>query len=189
MEIKEKIFTKALELFYQKGYDATGVQEIVDKCKVTKPTLYHYFGSKQRLLETILKQNNDKLEGISRLPELYDGDLDWCLSMFAKILFAFANENKKFYSMQMSMWFAGEKSTGHVVVEPYINNLYRIVEEIFTKATEKNPKLKGNEKLYAIGFIGMLNSYIAFMESETIVFDEQIVHKAIKQFTHGISSK
>ena len=30
-----------------KGYDAVGVQEIVDTAGITKPTLYYYFGSKR----------------------------------------------------------------------------------------------------------------------------------------------
>ncbi len=32
------------------GYDAMGIQRIVEAARITKPTLYHYFGSKQGLL-------------------------------------------------------------------------------------------------------------------------------------------
>ena len=46
MENREMIMRCAKTLFYAKGYDAVGVQEIVDKAGVTKPTLYYYFGSK-----------------------------------------------------------------------------------------------------------------------------------------------
>ena len=54
MENREMIMRCAKTLFYAKGYDAVGVQKIVDKAGVTKPTLYYYFGSKQGLMETIL---------------------------------------------------------------------------------------------------------------------------------------
>ena len=54
MDNKEKILRCALDLFYAKGYDAVGVQEIAEKAGVTKPTLYYYFGSKYGLLETLL---------------------------------------------------------------------------------------------------------------------------------------
>ena len=46
MENKERILECALELFYAKGYDAVGVQEIAERSGITKPTLYYYFGSK-----------------------------------------------------------------------------------------------------------------------------------------------
>ena len=54
---------KALQLFYEKGYDAIGVQEIADAAGVTKPTLYHYFGSKYGLLETVARVELCAVEG------------------------------------------------------------------------------------------------------------------------------
>ena len=53
MDNREAILSEALHLFYVRGYDAVGVQEIVDAAGVTKPTLYYYFGSKKGLLETL----------------------------------------------------------------------------------------------------------------------------------------
>ena len=62
MDNREAILNAALHLFYARGYDAVGVQEIVDSAGVTKPTLYYYFGSKRGLLETLLKGRCQKLE-------------------------------------------------------------------------------------------------------------------------------
>jgi AcrR family transcriptional regulator len=45
MDNKEKIMQCALELFANKGYDGTGIQEITQISEVTKPTLYYYFGN------------------------------------------------------------------------------------------------------------------------------------------------
>lgn len=40
----------AVELFYEHGYQATAVQDIVDRAGYTKGALYHYFRSKEDLL-------------------------------------------------------------------------------------------------------------------------------------------
>ena len=61
MDNREKILQCAEELFYSRGYDAAGVQEIVEMAGVTKPTLYYYFGSKRGLLEAILEAKSGKL--------------------------------------------------------------------------------------------------------------------------------
>ena len=61
MDNRENILQCALALFYMKGYDAVGVQEIVDTAGITKPTLYYYFGSKRGLLENVLKVYCDVL--------------------------------------------------------------------------------------------------------------------------------
>lgn len=47
---REKILAAALDLFAEKGYDATGVQEIVATAGVTKGALYHHFAAKEDIL-------------------------------------------------------------------------------------------------------------------------------------------
>jgi AcrR family transcriptional regulator len=71
---KDKILEAALDLFAEKGYDATGVQEIVATAGVTKGALYHHFAAKEDILfeiygsvfaqqlaelDAILEQGND----------------------------------------------------------------------------------------------------------------------------------
>ena len=79
MDNKELILKSALDLFYAKGYDAVGVQEIVDKAGISKPTLYYYFGSKlgllQNLLETGYQEFESRLIDIARPGESLPGVL------------------------------------------------------------------------------------------------------------------
>jgi len=41
MDPRRRLLNNALKLFAARGWDAVGVQEIVDASGVTKPTLYH----------------------------------------------------------------------------------------------------------------------------------------------------
>ncbi|WP_117212826.1 TetR/AcrR family transcriptional regulator [Allorhizocola rhizosphaerae] len=47
---RARILDAALDLFADKGFDATGVQEIVVRAGVTKGALYHHFTSKEDIL-------------------------------------------------------------------------------------------------------------------------------------------
>jgi len=62
----DRILNKALEFFSSKGYDATSVREICEAAEVTKPTLYHFYGSKEgvyrALIEGSLQDLRDNLE-------------------------------------------------------------------------------------------------------------------------------
>ena len=69
MDNKELILKSALDLFYAKGYDAVGVQEIVDKAGISKPTLYYYFGSKLGLLQNLLEDTRSLKAGLLILPD------------------------------------------------------------------------------------------------------------------------
>jgi AcrR family transcriptional regulator len=52
----ERIFETARELFYREGIRAVGVDEIVTKAGVTKPSLYRSFKSKDELVAAVLRE-------------------------------------------------------------------------------------------------------------------------------------
>lgn len=52
----EKIFETARDLFYREGIRAVGVDEIVSKAGVTKPSLYRSFKSKDDLVAAVLRE-------------------------------------------------------------------------------------------------------------------------------------
>ena len=54
-ETKLKILKAGIELFSKKGYDATSVNEISKKAKLTKSLLYHHFKNKESILIQIMK--------------------------------------------------------------------------------------------------------------------------------------
>ena len=49
-----RILSTALDLFAVKGYDATAVREICEAAGITKPTLYHFFGSKDGVFQALV---------------------------------------------------------------------------------------------------------------------------------------
>jgi AcrR family transcriptional regulator len=50
----ERILQSALTLFSEKGYDATSVREICAASGITKPTLYHFYGSKEGVYRALV---------------------------------------------------------------------------------------------------------------------------------------
>ncbi len=78
---KEKLLQAALELFSQKGYSATSVDEIGEAVGMTGPSIYKYFKGKAALLEALtektdsayrekMKLSPDEVAGISNASEL-----------------------------------------------------------------------------------------------------------------------
>lgn len=49
-ELYNRIVKTSYELFQKKGYSAVTVNDICEACGISKPTFYHYVGSKEELL-------------------------------------------------------------------------------------------------------------------------------------------
>jgi AcrR family transcriptional regulator len=56
----DRILKNALALFSEKGYDATSVREICEAAGITKPTLYHFYGSKEGVYRAIVEGALDR---------------------------------------------------------------------------------------------------------------------------------
>ena len=55
-EVRERIFGSALRHFSQKGFAATSLREVSADAQTTKPMIYYYFGSKEGLYGSIVRQ-------------------------------------------------------------------------------------------------------------------------------------
>lgn len=70
------IITAAEELFGSKGYENTTVNDIVKKCGMTKGAFYHYYKSKEEVLEKVFTNHYDAIyEAIE--PVLNNSELPW----------------------------------------------------------------------------------------------------------------
>ena len=102
---RELLLDAALDLFYAKGYDAVGVQEIVDRAGVTKPTLYYYFGSKIGLLRNLLERGYNILEkGVLEASRM-NASLPEVLYKVAREFFDYAASHEKFYLFMLALFY------------------------------------------------------------------------------------
>jgi AcrR family transcriptional regulator len=60
----ERILRTALDLFAVRGYDATSVREICEAAGITKPTLYHFYKSKDGVLRALVAAGFEQFRGI-----------------------------------------------------------------------------------------------------------------------------
>ena len=191
MDNRMNILEKALHLFYEKGYDAIGVQEIADAAGVAKPTLYHYFGSKYGLLEVLLEHElSGFLSGLSENARFQNG-IEESLTAFAGTLIDFANQNHQAYMLLMAFSYSAKENEVYEAVKPYITQLYNLTVQLFEQASGQLGNMNGRQKQFAIGFLGLINHYILFLgyqeaEDGNITVSEEKKSSLIHQFMHGI---
>ena len=63
--VAEDILAKAAVLFDELGYGLTSLQDIADAVGIARPSLYHYFRSKEELLATLVERTTRSREEIA----------------------------------------------------------------------------------------------------------------------------
>ena len=66
MEKREYILTVALELFGQKGFEGTSVRDIACKANVNVAMISYYFGSKEKMFQSIVEHKASHLKDVFR---------------------------------------------------------------------------------------------------------------------------
>ncbi len=74
---KELILKKANQLFSEKGFDATGVDEIVGSLNLTSGVFYNYFNSKNDLLKYIVELKIQRSKELLLVTEAKESAIDW----------------------------------------------------------------------------------------------------------------
>jgi AcrR family transcriptional regulator len=64
--VAEAILAKAAELFADQGVQGTGIREIAEAMDMSRPAVYHYFSSKDALIEQLLEDYTGNLVGFLR---------------------------------------------------------------------------------------------------------------------------
>lgn len=188
MDNRERLLDCALELFSQHGFDAVGVSAIVEAAGVTKPTLYHYFGSKRGLLEDLLERAFGQLLDEVQRASIYEGDLVVTLEKIARAYFFVAETASQFYRLQLGMYFSPPESASNQAIRPYTNQQQIMIEGVFIKAVNDHGNLRGRHVRYAAGFLGIINAMIGLFFQGDLVLTDEIVYQTVHLFMHGIFS-
>lgn len=193
MDNRERILESALNLFHARGYDAVGVQEIVDTAGISKPTLYYYFGSKKGLLEQVLADHCAELGRNIDIAIGKKGDIAQLLYEIARCFFDFGFKHRKSYFLMLALFYSGRESEGFQVVYPIIESYYQKIVSVFDQAAHVLGNMHGRQRQFAIGFVGILDHYLMLMnnklkeEEVTPISDEQ-TYAIVHQFMYGIFS-
>lgn len=150
----------AKELFYAKGYDAVGVQEIVERAGLTKPTLYYYFGNKIGLLKTLIEVKYDELRQLIQQVRSQDVGIRELLYLLGQTYCDFFESDREFYMLMMALFYSARENEAYQAVKPYVTEFYETLVDVFRKASNELGNMNGRERQFAIGFIGTVNHYL-----------------------------
>ena len=169
---KDKIIEKSMELFCEKGYYATKVEEITKALGISKGNFYTYFGSKEEVLYEIL--NIMKNERIKMLEEI---DTD---KTPKEVLRDFIEDYSQIFFKYLKR--VNLKNIDSFLKDEKVVNYMEEVQGILTEFLKKNiiERIEGSQnKEYNLRFIidFILMSMDGFFLDESLIEELEIKRK------------
>jgi AcrR family transcriptional regulator len=117
-EKRTQILDAAQQLIYTKGYEQLTIQDLLDQLRISKGAFYHYFASKQDLLEAIVERlgaegellfagiiRSPELPPLARLQQFFDASGRW------------KTERKEFLLALLRVWYTDDNALVRAHVE------------------------------------------------------------------------
>src|SRR5689334_6360084 len=106
---RDEILDAAQRLVYTRGYEQMTIQDLLDDLEIAKGTFYHYFVSKQALLEALLERMGAEMEQLL-LPVVQDPHLPALdkLDRFFATLARWKTAQKAVIFALLPVWYADD---------------------------------------------------------------------------------
>ena len=125
-----RILQTALNLFSSKGYDGTSVREICEAAGITKPTLYHFFGSKDGVFRALVQQALGGFERDVTLAIEPPGTTVERLQRFARHYFDSALRQRELVSLIFALVHGPAGASPPMDVPQFYDRILRLVAAI-----------------------------------------------------------
>jgi len=189
MDNRSKLLQTALRQFSTHGYDAVGVQQIVDEAEVTKPTLYHYFQSKRGLFEALVAEKSAGLLADLRAVSSYQGDIVRSITQITQFYFDYYRREPAFYRLLLLTWFMPPSSEVYAVVADLQRQQFDLIARLFLDASADHGNMRGRHQQYAVSLRGTIDTYVGLrLQGYFQLDDEGSLQRIVHQFMHGIFS-
>ena len=148
-----RIVSAAWKLFYEQGYEATTVEEIIEDSHTSKGSFYHYFDGKDALLSTLSYLFDEKYEELTDVMDPEMSAMDKLLFLNRELFWMI--ENRVSMSLLARLLSTQLVTSGEKHLLDHNRTYYRLLRRIITEgqeAGELTRSLSVNEmvKLYAL---------------------------------------
>jgi AcrR family transcriptional regulator len=184
-----RILQVALKRFAHAGYAGVSVQDIVDDAKVTKPTLYYYFGSKAGLYKALVDQAHDERFQLMQEASNQGKPFPEQLVQILTALFDFLAKNKDLMRLTWATAFAAPGEVPQQVnsMKKGMRN-FTFLQDLIQKELDAG-RLSGSfdSNDLTMGIYGMVNMYVigALLGTKALKHSRRTAEHIVKLFLEG----
>lgn len=183
---KRKLFTTAVKLFAEKGYENTGIEEITSVAGYAKGSLYYHFGTKEDLFDMLLDEGMKLLNNSIEIKTRHcDNPLDK-LKAIIMVQIKSVIRYEEFVTVVINNTLGNTPRTQKCqnAVDSYIEKIKDVIQE----GIDKGIFYEGDAEGVALGIFGVNFSSILYrIKRNRNVTEDEIYKSYIEIVIRGIT--
>lgn len=142
-ERRSEIIAAACRLFLTRGYDRTTMKDVMNSLQIAKGTIYHYFSSKDELLDAVILSIVD--EELRRLEEIFNNSKGNALDRLKELVLSGTGRHDETHSRLLDDLHQASNAGMHIrLLAQLVTRQAPLYEELFRQGCE--------EGLFTTGF-------------------------------------
>lgn len=184
---REAILQIAAQLFLEKSYGRTTLNDVADRLNITKPALYHYFQNKEEILLECYRWGTGLIEeGLNTIA----GRCGTGLEKVEAFIYAYANVMTVNFGRCVMRLDEGDLSSKALAeVRVYKRKIDRRLRSFIQEGIEDGSITPCDPKLAAFAIAGAVNWICMWYEPEGLRSGEEIASHFAQTLTQGLARR
>jgi len=184
---REAVLKTAAELFLEKSYGRTSLDDIAKRLNITKPALYHYFQKKEEILLECYRWGTGLIE--ESLTEI-EGSAGTGLEKVAAFVYSYANVMTVNFGRCVMRLDEGDLSDKALhEVRTYKRKIDRRLRSFIQEGIRDGSIAPCDPKIAAFSIAGAVNWICMWYEPEGVLTAEEIASQFARTLTQGLARR
>jgi AcrR family transcriptional regulator len=182
---REAVLKTAAQLFLEKSYGRTSLNDVAERLNITKPALYHYFRNKEEILLECYRL------GTSLIEETLNEIASHCGTGLEKVeafIYSYANVMTVNFGRCVMRLDEGDLSSAALTeVRNYKRKIDRRLRSFLEEGMADQSIAPCDPKIAAFAIAGALNWICEWYEPEGALSAEEIASQFVRTLTQGLA--
>ena len=177
-DTKEKILDKALELFSQKGYDGTNINDLMGSVGLVKSAVYRHFESKEEIWDTLLDRliayYEERFGSPERLPPVPDSQEELIAMTMRMVNFTVRDKTVVMTRKLLTIEQYRDERARKLATKHFLTGLTEMFSHVFSGMMEKGLLRRENPELLAFSYTAPISALIHLCDREPEKTDDAL---------------
>ena len=177
-DTKERILTKALELFSQKGYEGTNINELMESVGLVKSAMYRHFESKEEIWNTLLDRliiyYEERFGSPEHLPPVPESPEELLAMTMRMVNFTVHDETVVMTRKLLTIEQFRDERAKQLATKHFLTGLTEMFTQVFSGMMDKGLLCRDDPALLAFSYTAPISALIHLCDREPEKTDDAL---------------